>query len=189
MSDAQTYAGGPRVRHGFFVAFFFESETVRVWNGFRNIHLGGFDWAPVGPAATVSQIEDPISDSVPQLMLSVSGVSSDLLALALSEADQVRGRLVFIYDQYFDVDWQPVGTFENYAVARMDNIKVSRQHNGDGWDRVIQIPSEFLLVNGPNPVAGRYTAADQQIRFPGQTDNYFDFISALQNKLIRWPTF
>lgn len=190
MSNAELYAGELSLRHGFFVAFFFGDGTVRVWNGYRAIELAGFVWQPVGPFATVDQIEDEVSDQAPQIQLRISGVDSRLLNEALQATDQVRGRLAFIYDQYFDADWQPLGTFETYTVVRMDNIKVSRQRASDGsWERTITVPSEFLLTNGPNPVAGRYSALDQAVRFPGLTDHYFDFISTLLNKVIRWPTF
>lgn len=189
-SNAALYAAGNVVRHGFFVAFFFQSETVRIWNGYRNIMLAGQTWQPAGPKATVTTLEDPISDSAPQVALQVSGVDEGLLAIALSESDQVRGRMAFIYDQYFDVDWNPVGSFENYAVVMMDNIIVTKQRAADdSWERVIKVPSEYLLVNGPSPVGSRYSPADQALRYPDVQDNYFNYIPSLQNKLLRWPTF
>lgn len=183
------YLSGETVRRGVFVEFRFASETKRVWNGFRNIEIGGYLWEPVGPNATVDQIEDPITDQVPSIELRVSGVEADLLAIALSEADQVRGRLAFIYDTYFDPDWQPLLPLENYATVRMDNVKVSKKPDGQGGtDRVISIEAQHLMTAGASAPAGRYSVADQETRHPGD-GKYFEFIPALQNKVIRWPTY
>ncbi len=38
---AEAYLSGATVRHAYFVEFRFTSSTERVWNGFRNIDLGG----------------------------------------------------------------------------------------------------------------------------------------------------
>lgn len=190
-TDAQTYAGASQVQHAFFVMLnFLNSSPVYIWNGYRNITLNGHTWVPVGPLATVDALEDQLSDSAAQVIMRVSGVDTAMLSIALSSADEVRGQLAFIYDQYFDTNWNPVGSFDSYAVVRMDTVKVKRAQDKDGqWTRVIEVPSEYLLTNGPNPAGGRYTTADQLLRYPGLVDTYFQFISQLQNKVIRWPTF
>lgn len=187
---AEAYLSGATVRHAYFVEFRFTSSTERVWNGFRNIDLGGHIWTPVGPSGTVGNIEDPISNSAPGLSLSLSGVDTDILTAVLAATNEVRGRLVFIYDTFFDEDWQPLEPLSAYAMARMDTVKVSRQAADDGsWNRVISIPAEYLLTTGANPPAGRYSSADQQARFPEANDRYFEFMAQNQNKRMRWPTF
>lgn len=194
MSDIyQAYMSGRDVRHAWFVYFAFKSSSYRVWNGFRNIDIEGNTWSPVGPKATVEQIEDPISDSVPSIVLKVSGVDADLLAAALASTDEIRGRLAFIYDHFFDEDWQPLGDLASYATVRMDTIKVIRKPNEDGSaDQTIELTCEHFLTQGPYPPYGRYTSADQAARYPvspyGQ-DKYFDFMPQNQNRRQRWPTF
>lgn len=186
----EAYLSGATVRHPYFVEFRFLSSTERVWNGFRYIEVGGYTWTPVGPTATVAAIEDPISGSAPGLNLSLSGVDTELLAMALASTDEVRGRLVFVYDAFFDEDWQILEPLSVYAMAKMDTVKVSRQGAEDGsWNRVISIPAEHLLTTGANPPAGRYSSGDQQARFPGEDDRYFEFMGQNQNKRLRWPTF
>lgn len=182
--------GDSPLRHAWFAEFHFKSSTARVWTGYRNISLNGHTWSPVGPNGAVDTIEDPIAGSAPALDIRMSGVDSAALATALAGTDEIRGQLVFIYDQYFDAAWQPTGSFAPYAMVRMDTVKVSRSENADGsWDRMITIPSEYLLTAGPNPPSGRYSNADQFQRHPGVTDHYFEFMGQNQNKRIRWPTF
>lgn len=181
--------GATALNHAFFVRFDFLSSTYRVWNGYRRLLLGGFTWDPVGPFATVQQIEDPVSDSIQPIILSVSGVDQGLLAKALSEDNEINGRMTFIYDCYFDKDSQPIGSLETYAVTRMDTLHIKRQMDGESWTQVIEISSEHFLTNGPNPPAGRYSSADQAMRYPGVTDLYFDYMSQNQNRVQRWPTF
>lgn len=179
-----------QVRHAWFVEFHFLSETSRVWTGFRNITQGGYDWTPVGPRGVVESIEDPLGEQAPSLSLRMSGVDTTILALALAQTSEVRGQLVFIYDLYFDEDWQPIGSLETYAVARMDTLRITKSLNGDGsYDRVLEVPAEYLLTTGANPPYGRYSAADQTQRHPGQTDLYFEFMGQNQNKRIRWPDY
>ncbi len=180
--------GQPALNHAFFVKFDFLSGPYYVWNGFRYLDLAGHIWSPVGPKATITQIEDPVSDSIQPIMLSVSGVDPGLLALALSETNQIRGRLAFISDCYFDNEEQPIGVPEPYSMTRMDTLKIRRQADGESWQQVIEISSEHFLTNGPNPVAGRYSSADQAQRYPLETDLYFDYMSQNQNRVQRWPT-
>jgi hypothetical protein len=178
------------LRHAFLVNFNFLSGSYYVWQGFRPLLLSGQIWQPVGPMATVDTVEDLISDTVPSISLKVSGADAGLLAKALSESNEVRGQMAIIYDIYFDENWQPIGDPESYAMVRMDVMKISKRKNSDGSaDQVIEIPSEHLLTNGPNPPAGRYSSADQAQRYPLTTDLYFEFIPQNQNRIQRWPTF
>lgn len=193
MSDIyQLYANGDRANHAFFVLFRFGNGDARVWTGFRNIELAGFVWRPVGPRATLSQIDDAVSDTVPQITLSCSGADDQTLAAALS-SDYIRGHLAFIFDQFFDNDWQPVGDFNPYATVRMDTVKVRRKRNEDGsWDQIISIACEHWLTQGPYPPYGRYTSQDQNARYPTSPsggDKYFDYMPQNQNRIQRWPTF
>ena len=185
--------GAPALNHAFFVKFNFLSGSYYVWNGFRNLKIDGQLWQPVGPSATIQQIEDPVSDSIQPIILTVSGVDAGLLAKALSETNEIRGQLAFIYDMYFDKDEQPIGVMEAYAMVRMDTLKIRRQADGESWVQVIEISSEHFLTNGPNPPAGRYSSADQAQRLsvlsPTPTDLYFEFMSQNQNRVQRWPTF
>lgn len=179
-----------QVRHAWFVEFHFVSGTTRVWTGFRYISVNGLIWAPVGPRGVVDQIEDPIGDQAPSLSLRMSGVDTAAIASALAQTNELRGRMVFIYDLYFNADWQPIDALETYGIARMDTVRVSKSQNPDGsYDRVIEVPAEYLLTTGSNPPNGRYSSSDQQARHPGQTDRYFEFLGSLQNKRLRWPDF
>lgn len=179
-----------QVRHAWFVEFHFVSETKRVWSGYRYLEINGQVWAPVGPRGVVDQIEDPIGDQAPSLSLRMSGVDADTVAIALSETNELRGRMVFVYDLYFDADWQPIDTLETYAIAKMDTVRVGKSQNPDGsYDRVIEVPAEYLLTTGANPPNGRYSSSDQQARYPGQTDLYFEFMGQNQNRRLRWPDF
>lgn len=184
-----TIAG--QVRHAFFVQFNFASVTKYVWQGFRTIPVGDRIWEPVGPLATVDQVEDAVSDTVPIITLKVSGVSAELLALALSESDEVQGRLAYIYDLYFDANWQPIGDLAFFDVVRMDTIKIKKSldQDTDSYTQVIEIACEQFLTNGPNPAYGRYSSADQWARQGNTNDLYFEFMAINQNRRQRWPTF
>lgn len=180
-----------RINHAFFVEFNFLTATKRVWQGFRRIEVDGRMWEPVGPLATVEQIEEPIADMVPSITLSVSGVSAELLALALSETNEIQGRLATIYDQYFTDDFQPYGSFEVFNMVRMDTLKIKKSRNAqDGsYTAVIEISAEQFLTNGPNPPYGRYSSADQWAREGNNNDLYFEYMADNQNRRQRWPTF
>lgn len=178
------------LRHAFFVKFDFGSGPYYVWQGYRPIRIGGIRWEPVGPNATVQQVEDAVSDNVPSITLSVSGVDASLLSLALSETDEIRLRLAYIFDQYFDENWQPTGSMASYAVIRMDTLKITNTANQDGSrDQVIAITGEHFLTNGPCPPAGRYSSADQWTRMGNNSDLYFEYMAINQNRRQRWPTY
>lgn len=177
------------LRHAWLVQFNFQSRTMRVWNGLRNLNAGGQVWQPVGPNGMIDQIEDAISDSLPSVAMRISGVNPTLLNMALSEANAIRGRLAFVYDVFFDAEWQP-GSIESYAVVRMDTLHVRKKQNRDGsWDQSIEITGEHFLTNGPCPPYGRYSNEDQWARLGNNDDKYFEYMGANQNRRQRWPTF
>lgn len=180
-----------RVNHAYFVQFNFASVTKYVWQGFRKIPVGGRLWEPVGPLATIDQIEDAVSDTVPIITMMVSGVSAELLAIALAESGEVQGRLAYIFDQYFDDDWQPIGDLAFFDVVRMDTIKIVKKRDSESgsYTQVIEIASEQFLTNGPNPAYGRYSSADQWAREGNTNDLYFEYMAINQNRRQRWPTF
>lgn len=178
------------LRHAFFVKFDFLSGPYYVWQGFRPLRINGIKWEPVGPQATIDEVEDAVSDSVPTITLSISGVSADLLAKALAETNEIRLRLAYIYDLYFDENWQPSGDMAAYAVLRMDTLKITNKRNqDDSRDQVISITAENFLTNGPCPPAGRYSSADQWSRLGDTSDLYFEFMAINQNRRQRWPTY
>lgn len=191
-TKAALFYGGCTVRHAFLVMFDFLSGPVYVWQGFRPLVVDGITWNAVGPLATVGQVEDAISDNAPTITLRISGVSASLIAKALEESSEVRGQLAYIYDIFFDDDWQPTGSPSVYAVVRMDTVKISNNRNPDGSrDQAIEVACEHFLTNGPNPPFGRYSSADQSARH-GDTsppDLYFQYMAINQNRRQRWPTF
>jgi len=181
---------GSRLNHAFFAKLDFLSGPAYVWQGFRKIEVAGQVWLPVGPKATVEQIDDPVGDNVPGISFKVSGVDTSTLAAALGEADEIQNRLATVYDQFFDKDLQPTGSLKVFAVARMDSIKVSRQQNSDGsYDQVITVSAENFLTNGPYPSYGRYSSEDQWARLGNNADLYFQFMMINQNRRQRWPTY
>lgn len=188
-----SYSDNP-LRHAWFVKFNFLSGPYYVWQGFRPLIIDGTTWQAVGPRGVVEQIEDAVADRVPQIILSVSGVDGDLLAKALASSSEIRGQLAFVYDGFFDGNWQLEGGLAVYAIVRMDTIKVSKSRQAEeegrvSWIQTIVISCENYLTNGPCPPFGRYSSEDQWARQGNTDDLYFQYMAINQNRRQRWPTF
>ncbi|MBW8639003.1 hypothetical protein K1W69_17535 [Hoeflea sp. WL0058] len=180
------------VRCALLVKFDFLSETVRVWNGERDLVAGGQTWTPLYGTGQVNNIEfsgEAVSDRFDLSIHAVPGVEPDIFAKALAETEEAEGRVVTVYFLLMDEEWQsygaPVGV--KWGYMRKPRVTWTNHDEESGGVRRISIGAENIWYNRSLPPAGRYTDADQQARSPG--DLICQFVPSLRNKNFTYPDY
>lgn len=187
------------VRGAFLVKMDFVSGAKYAWNGNTELEIGGNTYIPLyglGRIEGITFSREPVSDrftisveGLPAKTSTEPGSDLNILALALSETDEVEGQLATVSLQLFDADWQPAGSPVPFAIGFMRKPRVTRTRiqGADGPVQSIAIGCENIFFNRALPPAGRYTDRDQQARYPG--DLICQFQPDLRAKLFTYPDY
>jgi hypothetical protein len=185
------------VRLDLLVEFQFTSGTTRVWNGNTELQSGIEDgqpkvWKPMYGSGQVDGLSLPTGATAESVNFTVAGIPDDkigLLAKALEESPQVAQRLVTVYLQLFDADWQPFGAPIGLWWGFMQPPRVARSQMQDteGAVQSVSLTAENAFFNRARPPYGRYTDRDQQKRSPG--DKFLQFVPSLLFKTFEYPRY
>lgn len=176
----------PRV--AWLAELFFKSATIRLWAGDTMLDTGGRAWKPTFGQVTPEGIGWDGQATSRQITLSVSGVATSLLALALAETNEADQQFAMLHLQFFDADWQTVGAPAPLFYGVMQPPTVERSETGEaGAVQTITLPIENLFYNRARPPYGRYSDRDQNHRTVN--DRFFEFTPTLKFKTIVWPDY
>ena len=152
----------------------FLSETIRMWTGQGTLVLGdGTQWTGLGQLLNISSIEETSEMSVKGATISLSGIPSEILSLALSEPYQGREAKI-----YFGINGEDI--FNELFSGYMDQMNIE-----EGSDTsTIEMSVENKLIDLERARVARYTSGYQKSVYPN--DLGLDFIEDLQDKQIPW---
>ena len=177
----------------------FSSKTIRMWTGQGTLVLDdGTEWFGLGQLLNISSIEETSEMAVKGATISLSGIPSELLSLALSEPYQ--GRVAKIYFGTFSKGslLQQSGSY----ILLQDGSKINLQDGSKGFNELfsgymdqmnieeggeastITMSVENKLIDLERARVGRYTSGYQKSIYPN--DLGLDFIEDLQDKQIPW---
>lgn len=163
----------------FAVKLNFDSGDLRLWTGYGDITVDSETYTGGGQVLNISQIEETVEVAARGISMSLNGVDSSLISLALSENYQTRSAKVYL------------GVLSSGAVlaspyqlfdGRMDVLTI----DDTGETATITMTAESRLIDLERPRLRRYTSEDQKLRHPNDTG--LDFVAALQEKEIAWGT-
>lgn len=181
---------------------FFDSGTVRFWTGLGNLEWSGETFFGAGNLIGFSTIEETQEVEAKGIVVSLTGIPTSLIALALTERS--RGRKFKMYLASFTstryvatesgdgiVELEDGSGFvllENQLIdspykifsGLMDIIEIV----DNGNEASLRLNVENALIIGRRSKVGRYTAQDQRKRFPN--DKGLDLINQLQDKELVW---
>ncbi len=174
-------------------------NTLRLWTGQGTLVLGdGTSWVGTGNLLNISAIEETSELAVKGATLTLSGVPSEVLSLALSEPYQ--GRVCNIY----------FGTFSQGSILQesssyillQDGSRINLETTDKGFNEIfsgymdqmnieesgetstIQLLVENKLVDLERARVARFTSGYQKSIYAG--DLGLDFVEDLQDKQISW---
>lgn len=175
------------------------NNTIRMWTGQGTLVLeDGTEWVGLGSLLDISTIEETAEMAVKGATITLSGVSSEALSLALSEPYQ--GRVCNIYFGTFSVGkvLQEGGSF----ILLQDGSKIQLESTSTGFNQLfsgymdqmnisdggdtcnIELMVENRLIDLERARVARFTSGYQKSIYPN--DLGLDFIEDLQDKDISW---
>mgnify|MGYP001065275156 CR=1 FL=1 len=190
------------VIHPFFaIELFFDTSILRFWSGVGELEFGGNVYTGSGNMIAVSAIDETSDISAQGARLTLSGLPSEMISLAINEPYQ--GRKCFIYFGTLDVTGDRLTQQNGHLILNQDSSAILGE--GGFRDTVTQIFSGYIdqmnidegpetsqisvavesrLIDLQRPRNRRYTDANQKSRFPN--DKGFEFVESLQQKKFAW---
>lgn len=156
----------------------FASGTVRLWNGHGPLSWDGEQWLGGGTLLELSSVEETASTSAAGVKISLSGIPSDMLALALGE--HYQGRRVRLWLGAMDDAGQIVADPIPLFAGRMDVMNIDE----GAETSTIVMSAENQLIDLKRADDLRYTDAAQKALYPG--DRGLEFVAALQDRELIW---
>lgn len=177
-----------------------DSATLRLWSGIGNKTINGSTFVGVGNLLSVSSIEETAELYATGATVSLSGVPTDMISLALTEPYQ--GRKAYIY---FGVlvnpvawilangTWRNTGFWDDNATWADSGVEASKIYDGyldqmtvdeQSDTATIAVTIENKLIDLERVRVYNYTSATQKAEYPD--DLGFDFVDSLQGKTYNW---
>ena len=184
----------------FAVELLFDNQnTLRMWTGQGTLVLeNGTQWVGLGTLLNISTVEETSEIAVKGAVLTLTGVASETLSLALSQPYQGRvcniyfGTLLKGFIQQENESYillqdggriylqESSKTLNEIFSGYMDQMNIS-----EGADTsTIELTVENKLIDLERARVARFTSAYQKSVYSG--DRGLDFVESLQDKEISW---
>lgn len=162
----------------FAVEMDFSDGIVRLWTGYGSITIDSNTFLAGGDILSVSSISESGEVQANGVTIMLSGLSTSLVASALTTAYQ--GRDLNVYVGVLNASGAVIADPIKVFAGKMDVMTVE----DNGADAQISVTAESKLIDLERSRARRYTSEDQKIDYPN--DKGLDFIAGLQDKTVVW---
>ena len=152
----------------------FDSAPVYLWSGYNDLTIDGKTYLGAGQLLSISTVDETTEMQAKGATITISGIPSSLISLAISEPYQGRECRI-----YFGLANDPSGYLEIFS-GELDQMNVTERED----TCTIELLAENVLIKLERPVVRRFTAEDQKSRFPA--DRGLEFVAGLQDKEIYW---
>jgi len=190
--EVEKFNSGKPIRCALLAEMDFVSKRMGAWNGSTKLTVNGTEFLPLFGAGSIEGLSFQNSTISKSITISIAGVDNGILGLTLASAAETQNRLVKIYLQMFDDDWQPIAAPPVIFFGYMQNPEITQDEvtqdsNASSPTQTISVPAENIWFNRSRAPGGRYTDRDQQLRSPG--DEIFNFVPGLVFKSFVYPDF
>jgi len=157
------------------VELFFDSGTVRLWNGVGDLVFGGNTYTGAGTLLGIDMVDEDETISAKGVTMHLSGVSSTIISAALNEHYRYRKATVHVGT----IDAGVVSSFQDFS-GKMDVISF----DDSGETSLATLAAESRFIDFDRARDHRWTSEDQKAMYP--TDTAFDGLNVLQEANIQW---
>jgi len=182
----------------FAVELLFDGEPLRLWTGTGTLVYESVSWTGTGNLLSVSSVEETTELAVRGATLTLTGIPSEVISLALQTPYQ--GRVCNIYFGMFAkgfllkedgdyilkedgskiaLDSQETNLTQIFA-GYMDEMNIEEAPETS----TIEVKVENKLIDLERQRVRRYSSAYQKSIYPN--DKGFDFVEDLQDKKVVW---
>jgi len=160
----------------FAVELLFDSGPIRLWTGTGDATIDGDSYVGTGNLLNISSVEETTEIAVRGATITLSGMSSEVISLALQSPYQ--GRVCNIY--FGVVDGSTYSNLTQIFSGYMDEMNID-----EGAEfGTIELKVENKLIDLERQRTRRYTSEYQKSVYPG--DLGLDFVESLQDKKVVW---
>lgn len=156
----------------------FESGNVLLWTGLGQIEVGGETYTGAGTLLAIDPVEETASIQSTGTKMTLSGISSQVVSLAMQEPYQ--GRLVEIWLALFTSGNVLIDDPSILFSGRADQMILS----DEGATCTIVLTAENRFVDLQRARIRKYENEDQKVFYPD--DRGFEFISVIQDVPLKW---
>ena len=160
----------------FAISMEFNTGTLRLWTGLGSATIDGDTYTGVGDLLGISSVEETTEIAARGATLTLSGVSSEIIELALRS--QYQGRVCQIY--FGVVSGDTYSNLTEIFSGYMDEMNIDERSESS----LIEVKVENKLIDLERARTARYTKSYQQSRYPN--DKAFNFLEDLQLKKVIW---
>jgi hypothetical protein len=178
-----------------------EAGPLYLWTGLGNLTVGGITYIGTGNMLQISEVKETADIAAAGATLTLSGIPTEILALALQEPYQGRlcyikfgmigankdfllkqdGSFILLEDSSaIDISTGDPNVLTTLFTGYMDQMAIE-----EGPDTsIISLAVESKLIDLDRPRVQRYTFASQTARYAN--DLAFDLYLDLQDKPLSW---
>ena len=160
------------------VKTFFDSGNVRVWSGNNDATIEGETYLGAGSLISIGDIAETAELSSNGISITISGMDSTVLNLALTENYQNRKIIIFL--GFLDGGTDEVKGVLNAFTGRMVSMNILDSTDSS----TIVINAENRLIDMKRPSKLRYTSESQ--KFISSTDTSFNRVMQMIDKEVVW---
>ena len=171
--DILTALSQPEVQPFYAIEFNFDTAPLYFWTGYGDREIEGNVYFGTGNLLTIGGLEEAADLSAKSVTITLNGISSDIVALALSEPYQRRTCRILFGVQNVDA-----------IVEVFSGVMNTMTIQDSGETSTIELLVESKLVELERAKIRRYTHESQQARYPN--DTFFSYVTALQDKDVIW---
>ena len=176
-ADTITAITSGLVRVHFAAKLAFASGTSRIWTGIGDKTINAETYTGVGLLGGIQLASETGDLRASSIVLTLSGVPSSSISLALSE--HVVGRTATVYIVLLNASDGVIANPLSY-VYRMNQLTISETEN----TATVGLRCDSILVDLQRSSERRYTDQDQRIDYP--TDDGMEYVAGLQLKKVYW---
>jgi hypothetical protein len=163
----------PEVQPYYAVELDFDSAPVRLWTGYGDLTIGVDTYTGSGNLLSIGGLEEVNDLSAKNITLTLSGVPSSLVSIALTEPYQRREAKVYF------------GTTDTSSpIEVFSGVMNTMSIEDSGETSVITVAVESKLIRLEKASNRRYTHENHISRHSG--DTFFSFVADLQDKDVIW---
>lgn len=151
-----------------------QDRVLRLWTGLGTLTYDGNQYFGTGNMLDISSIEESTEIAAKGATITLSGVPSQVVSLALSEPYQ--GRECTIYFGMTSAQSSLTEVFTGY----MDQMSIDEGPESS----TVQLTVENKLIDLERPRVGRFTSEYQKSIY--SEDKGFDFVESLQEQKLTW---
>lgn len=171
------------------------SPPFRFWLGIGDCSAtfdatdgSGATYSGLGEILDVPPFQQLINGVADRVQFRLSYVSSDVAALASSEADAVKGTALRVGLGVFGGDWQLIENPVWLKSFTVDFLSIERDQSGDQAVWTVSLSARSLFTGRRRPGLSFFTNDDQKARYP--TDRFCERVSIYSVDAQKpWPRF